>query len=86
MRGHNTGGAVFNLRVDVENGELPLGPPLLLVEVGHHVLHLVNKVLNNYAAGVYILASQKNCPPHPVEILPCFWDFYYWFLQILTVF
>ena len=38
MRGNDTGRTVLYLRVDVEDGDLSLGPPLLLVEVGHHVL------------------------------------------------
>ena len=37
------------------------------------------------SAGVYILASQENYSPLS-KFFPVFWDFYYWFLQILPVF
>ena len=38
MRRYHAGGTVLNLRVDIKDGDLSLGAPLLLVEVGHHVL------------------------------------------------
>ena len=40
MRRDDAGGTVLDLRVDVEDVDLALGPPLLLVEVSHHLLDL----------------------------------------------
>ena len=45
--------------------------------------------LVNTQTGVYILASQKNFSPPPlnfVEILPCFWRFFFGHLGFIKVF
>ena len=45
MRRDDAGGTVLDLRVDVEDVDLSLGPPLLLVEVRHYLLDLGQRLL-----------------------------------------
>ena len=52
MGGNDAGGAVLDLGVDVEDMNLSLRPPLLLVEVSHHLLDLGQGLLQLLAVGV----------------------------------
>ena len=45
VRRDDAGGTVLDLRVDVEDVNLALCPPLLLVEVRHHLLDLGQRLL-----------------------------------------